>query len=465
MELLSNVGTVVRDRLGLHYPSQRVRELEAVLHDVADRLGCDGAEACARKIAGEPLDADELKTLAQALTVGETNFYRDRSVFQALERDVLPTLIEERRRSRRIRIWSAGCCTGEEPYTIAMILRRILTDIDDWNVTILATDVNPTFLAKAECGLYGKWSFRRTPQWMWRDYFSPQRGGHFEIEPRVRSMVTFEHLNLAEDAYPSLFNNTNAMDIVFCRNVLIYFDQPTIERVVGGLRSSLLAGGWLALGRSERAPASVDSLSPVTVGTDVWYRRDPELPVEPVAAPIEAATRRRSDGDPVEAAQALFDRGDYAAAVRKLSRYLDNDTPSRTERRRTLRLVAEACANLGRLEEAQRWCGDAIAMDQLDPRLHYLLASVLLERKCTVEAAESLANAISADDRFVMAHFGLGNLKRRNKESTGARGHYQRVLALLRHYPDDEIIPESDGMTAGRLSQITEQALLQCWDR
>ncbi len=462
--LLADVGGVIRERLGLHFPPERSRDLEAALHVVADTFGCEDAETCARKISGEPLDTEDLKTLAQALTVGETNFYRDPEVFKVLERDILPPLIDARRDGdRRIRVWSAGCCTGEEPYTIAMILARALPDIDDWNVTLLATDVNPDFLAKAERGIYGKWSFRRTPQWMWRRHFTALEKGRFEIDARIRSMVTFEHLNLAEDVYPSVFNNTNAMDIVFCRNVLIYFDQPTVERVVARLRSSLLADGWLALGRSERVPESIGELEAVTLRDDVWYRR-----IDGVVAGEESG---EAAGDPAGAAsaapfpsdlQGLFDRGEYSTVAREVPHYLETGNLSRSDRRRAMRIQAQACANLGRLDEAQGWCEEALSEDRLDPRLHYLLASVLLERNRATEAEESFQRALFADDRFVLAHFALGNLNRRQRAPERARQHYQRTLALLRHYRPDEILPDSEGMTAGRLSQITEQALSQC---
>lgn len=462
---LVEVGAIVRERLGLHFPVERIRDLEAGLHVVADALGCDGAEEVARRIVSEPLGADDLKTLAQALTVGETNFCRDPEVFQALERDILPELIGQRRTGdRRIRIWSAGCCTGEEPYTIAMILRRILPDIEDWNVTLLATDVNPHFLTRARRGVYGAWSFRRTPVWMARRHFSLLADGKRELHEDIRSMVSFEHLNLAEESYPSVFNNTNAMDVVLCRNVLIYFDGPTVERVVGRLRSSLLSGGWLALGRSERVPPDVQGLEPVRFGSDFWYRRRDSEPA--VSRPAQAAAvevRRRDRNTPYpDSPQRSFDRGDYGAVALELSAYLRDGSPNRSDRRRAMRTLAQACANLGRLDEAQTWCEEALSENKLDPRLHYLLASVLLERNHIDAAETSLQRAVSADDHFVLAHFALGNLARRFRDSSEARRHYLRALDLLRHYRADEILPDSEGLTAGRLSEITERALSQC---
>lgn len=460
---LAAVGAVVRDRLGLHFPRERLRELEAALRAVAGSLGCDGADAAARRIIAEPLDADDLRTLAQALTVGETNFCRDTEVFASLERDILPELIERRRATnRRIRIWSAGCCTGEEPYTVAMILRRLLPDIDDWNVTLLATDINPDFLRRAQEGVYGAWSFRRTPGWMRRRHFAPRDDGRLALDPRIRGMVTFEELNLAESVYPSVYNQTNAMDVVLCRNVLIYFDSATVERVVRGLRACLLPDGWLTLGRSERVPGEISDLRLSRVRGEFWYRRDdhpeaagPHRPPVGVGAPLRAT--------PFSGAlQQLFDRGDYAAVARDLAAYLSDGNPSRADRQRALRTLAQACANLGRLAEAQTWCEEALAQNSLDARLHYLHASILLERSRAMDAETSLQRALAADDRFVLAHFALANLLRRDGRPGRARDHFERTLAVLRHYRSDEILPDSEGMSAGRLAELARRGLSLC---
>jgi chemotaxis protein methyltransferase CheR len=261
-----------------------------------------------------------------------------------------------------------------------------------------------------------------------------------------------------------VFNNTNAMDVVLCRNVLIYFDGPTVERVVGRLRSSLLSGGWLALGRSERVPQEVRGLEPVRFGTDFWYRRcEDDPPVQRPLPPAAVEVRRRDRNTPYPGSlHGSFERGDYGAVARELSTYLRDGSPSRSDRRRAMRTLAQACANLGRLEEAQIWCEEALAENRLDPRLHYLMASVLLERNQIGAAETSLERAVTADDHFVLAHFALGNLARRFRDSSEARRHYRRALDLLRHYQADEILPDSEGLTAGRLSEITERALSQC---
>lgn len=459
---LKAVGAVVRDRLGLHYAANQMRELANALVAVAPAFGCESAAAAARRIATRPVDDDGLRALARVLTVGETNFFRDSEVFAALESEILPSLIEQRRRSGEhfLRIWSAGCCTGEEPYTVAMILHRLLPDMGDWNIVLLATDVNVDFLARAKRGVYGKRSFRRAPAWMLRRHFRPCGDGLLEIDPALRQIVAFEYLNLAEAKYPSCANETDAMDVVLCRNVLIYFDRSAAETVVRRLRGCLAPDGWLTLGRSERLPVELPDLRLARVRGEFWYRRGAPPQTE-VAIPARAHATASDSVFPVEVSS-LFARGEYAAVERELSRFLAEPRTSGSDRQRARTILAQACANLGRLEEAQRWCEEALAANKLDAHLYYLLASVLLERGLPDQAEASFRRALDADDRFVLAHFALGNLARRDEDPQRAREHFERTLALLRFYDPGEPLPAGDGLSAGRLSEIARRALGQC---
>lgn len=456
------VGDVIRQRLGLDYPAARRDELAAALAVVATDLGLDGVAETCRRITGSPLTDVELGALARALTVGETNFYRDSEVFAALEKQILPELIERRRGGdRRIRVWSAACCTGEEPYTVAMILHRLLPDLGDWDVTVLATDVNTEFLRRARRGVYGKRSFRRAPGWLQRRHFSVTADGLLEIDPVIREMVTFAFGNLVEPDL-SAAGARAAMDVVLCRNVLIYFDAANARKVVEGLRACLAPGGWLALGRCERAASQTEDLQLVRLRGEFWYRN---------ASPAADATSRLPAPPPPPpppppalspAAQVHFAHGDYAAAATELAHFLEKAPPGALDRRRAAALLAQACANLGRLDEAQRWCEEALASNSFDAPMHYLLASVLLERGHDAQAETCLRRAIVADDRFVLAHFALGNLARRRGAPRRAREHFERTLALLRFYEADENLPAADGLSAGRLLEIARQALGDC---
>ncbi len=163
--LLAQAGEFISDLMGLYFPKARRKDLERGLCAASLELGFENPEACTRWLLSSTLNKSQLEVLAGHLTVGETYFFRDKRTFAFLEEKCLPELIELRRTTGKyLRIWSAGCCTGEEPYSLAILLHKIMGDTKDWNISILATDINPAFLRKASTGIYGEWSFPRHPR-------------------------------------------------------------------------------------------------------------------------------------------------------------------------------------------------------------------------------------------------------------------------------------------------------------
>ena len=271
--LLAAVSEFVAQRIGLHFPPERWRDMERGLEAAAREFGLADAETCARALLASPLTHAQLEVLASHLTVGETYFFREKNSFAALEEHIFPELLRARRGAeRRLRIWCAGCCTGEEPYSVAMLLDRLMPDAEAWNLSILGTDINPRFLKKAAEGVYGEWSFRDTPGWVRERYFTRRRDGRYELQPRIRKRVMFSHLNLADDAYPSLVSNTNAMDVILCRNVLMYFTAEQARQAAANLRRALMSGGWLIVSPTETSNALFAPLSPVQFPGALLYR-------------------------------------------------------------------------------------------------------------------------------------------------------------------------------------------------
>jgi chemotaxis protein methyltransferase CheR len=222
-KLLSQLSEFIAAKTALHFPPARWDDLEHKMGSAAKEFGFAGTEEFIQWLLSSPITPGQMDILASHLTIHETYFWREPQVFEALVSQILPALVRSRENSgRRIRIWSAGCATGEEPYSIAIALCRAIPDLKEWNISILATDINPLILRKAMAGVYGKWSFRNAPPWLIEGYFTCKKDGVFEILPEIRKMVTFAYLNLAQDTYPSPLNNTNAMDIIFCRNVLMW---------------------------------------------------------------------------------------------------------------------------------------------------------------------------------------------------------------------------------------------------
>lgn len=194
----------ITSQTGLHLPQERMPDLKRRLLSAAREFHFDAIEPFVSWLLSTKLTQRQVEMLASHLTVGETYFFRETASLEALEKYILPDLIASRRSMRYLRIWSAGCATGEEPYTIAIMLHRMIPDIRKWQITLLATDINPRFLEKAAQGIYREWSFRGDFQWLKDQYFKRTLDGRYRIAEKIRKMVTFNYLNLATDLYPSL---------------------------------------------------------------------------------------------------------------------------------------------------------------------------------------------------------------------------------------------------------------------
>src|SRR3972149_4663144 len=272
--LLSRLSDFLESQMGLHFPRERWRDLERGIADASRESGYAEAEAYIHWLLSAPLTRTQIEGLASHLAVGGTFFFREQRSLEILEQQILPELLRARAQTERhLRIWSAGCCTGEEPYSIAMLLDRLNPPFGKWNLTILATDINPHFLRKAARGVYGAWSFRDTPGWIKERYFTKRQDGRFEIQPRIRRVGGFCSLNIAHGASPSLVNGTNAMDVIFCRNVLMYFAQERAKKVVDKLHRSLVDGGWLITSPSETSTVLFSAFTAVEFPGAFLYRK------------------------------------------------------------------------------------------------------------------------------------------------------------------------------------------------
>ncbi|MDE2155246.1 MAG: tetratricopeptide repeat protein [Xanthomonadaceae bacterium] len=444
--LLSRLSAMLAVRTGLHFPEERWGDLEKGIAAAAPVFGMPDAPSCARWLLDTSLTRDQIGVLASHLIVGETYFFRDERCFEILEQHVLPERLQARADvPRPLRVWSAGCCTGEEPYSIAMLVDRLLPHGVQCGATILATDINPAFLRKAAQGVYGEWSFRTTPAWLRERYFAPAKNSRFEIRQPIRQRVRFSCLNLADDSYPSPANDTDAMDVIFCRNVLMYLTAAQAKKVVEKLRRALVDGGWLIVGPAETSISLFARFAPVEFAGAVFYRKIARTPLPAAALPPQppaadaapAIARRMAPPDP-DRAQA---QAGEAAACGKIAG-------------EALLRMARACANRGKLAEAAQWCEKAVAADRLDPASQYLLATIRLEQGQSDAAVQSLLRTLYLDPDFVLAHFALGSVCLSQSRHREAQRHFDNALTLLRAHPYDEPLPESERLTAGRLAQI-----------
>lgn len=513
----ADVAELVRERTGLVFPDSRLQDVEATIRRTMARLRIDDSDALLALLRD---DASARESFVADLTIGESYFQRDPAQFDLLRWRILPDLLASRPADRAIRVWSAGCAAGEEPYTIAMLFEEMnAADRSD----IVGTDIARSRLADAQRGLYSKWQLRNTPDPVRRRYFA-EHGKFFELTPRIRQRVDFRYLNLAEDSFPSLTNGIWGMDVILCRNVLIYFDAPTVERVAQRLIASLSEDGWLLLGASDPAISELVDCDVVLTESGLAYRRRGAAgahdiraasaatrePLHRDIAPPDAGSRvARADIEPIPltppppaAAGAPPDASDYALpdAVRSASpaSAADHRQPSAStagqgqahasssdtildayadrDFRRVHELAAAAArtgslstpawttwvralANEGRHDEAADTVTRAIDQVGATAELLYLHAVLLLQCGKPADAAAAARRALYMDRNLIVAHLTLGEAQRRSGNIEGARRALRNAASLLTALDAAATVPASDGESAGRLAELVRVKL------
>ncbi|KAA0548806.1 protein-glutamate O-methyltransferase CheR [Bacillus sp. BGMRC 2118] len=212
----------------------------------------------------------EWKTLIELITINETYFYREEHQLLQLKENILPFL-KQHVKHRPIRIWSAACSTGEEPYTLGMIVKETGL-FSDGEVEIVATDINQKVLDKAMSGMYFKnsLSFRRIPGSYLSQYFQ-EKQDHYEVDPSIKKMISFQNVNLLD---PKIIGTLGQFDVIFCRNVLIYFDMDTIKKVIDTFYQRLRPDTYLFLGHAEMLPSQSHGLKLVNAANAFYYRKE-----------------------------------------------------------------------------------------------------------------------------------------------------------------------------------------------
>lgn len=458
---LSMVCEVIATRIGLHFPRERWAILNRNLALAAREFGFHDVRGFIQWFLSTTLNKDQIDILASYLTCSETYFWREPQVFTALTDFILPELIRSKKNGqRRIRIWSAGCSTGEEPYSIAIALHKTIPKIEDWNITILATDINPRALSKAVSGIYGAWSFRNSPAWLKSSYFHLNEDQQYEIIPEIKNMVTFTCLSLVE---MSAIGNANTMDIIFCRNVLMYFTPKWIKKISNSFFNVLTEEGWFVVSSCELSSQIFPQFTPVNFPGAVLYRKGKNGSAYSRNIPSDEIPEPLSDTPFLTTKESLTTEASAKMVAKEIAKVVAKDvekenpqsivkTPeeSYTDKIFAIRLLA----NLGHLKEALSMCNEAIASYKLSSGLYFLRASILQELDKSHEAIKSLKQAIYIDPDYLMGHFTLGNLFFRQGNIKNAKLYFNNALELLNTSSIDDIFTESEGLSAKYIRDI-----------
>lgn len=505
--ILNTMKDWVELHIGLKVSDARIKDFEkSLLLASADSGFLDPNEFVTSIVRGNH-DEHTIGFISFYLTVGETYFFRDSLSYHVLKTEVIPDVIAGKNAGDSISIWSAGCATGEEPYSLAMTILSQNRSNKDLKAKILATDVNKHSLQIAKRGIYRRWSFRDVPSFIKDKYFTASIDDRYHIKNEVKNLVNFSHLNLASESYPSLMNGTENVDIIFCRNVLIYFSPDKVKEVLSKFHKSLNDGGWLFLapseiphpapktfsiknmhgaivlkkedthclesspirivksnysyfGKSMQEPAkSFESMVDTPKEMDVSYGKGSDrvsgsYTIPTIDDKVEHISEISISDDLAsleEQVSRYFESGNYGAVIDAVPQIPNSNLQSSSE---TLVMIAKSYANTGNLEAASDWCETLISKDSVNPRWYYLRATIENEKGEEETALKSLRQAIFLDDRYVIAHFVLGNLYRQQGDKNGSKKCFEYVSELLSDCDKADIVPDSDGLTVGQLSSI-----------
>lgn len=459
---------ILAARLGIHREALSRCQIEAALVERVGATRAANARAYLERLADPAASRGELRALAPLLTVGETYFGRGADHFRAFVEHVLPERLRATGRGRKLRILSAGCSSGEEPYTVAMLLG----DLDlECEVEIVGIDVNPANLAKAARARFGSWALRDLDGASRSRHFV-ERNGELVLRPEIRERVRFEERNLLEE--DAAFWRPGSFDVIFCRNVLIYFTPEAVKDVVARFARALVPGGFLFLGHSETLRGVSQAFQTIS-GEDTFYYQVGEAPV-PVAKPALA----RRPAAPVAARPAAAPAwpprpaapppqpppptlGDALDLIRH-ERYAEAEVALRAlpDDADTLIALASVLHNLGSAAEAGRVCRELRRRDVANPDVRYLEALGHEQSGDHAAAADRALDATRLDPSFAMPHMLLGRASRRRGDLETARRAYTRALDLLLHEHPRRLLLHAGGFSRDAVRQLCRTELTRC---
>lgn len=480
---LENILRVVEERTGWRISNARQRGLISGVNRAMAHAGITVPKIYAQAIVDAPVLFD---ALVMQLTVSETYFFRHAAQFDFIRDTVIPDIRRRKGSKHRIRAWSAGCASGEEPYSLAILFEQLGVAHE----IILATDLDGASLRKAEAGSYTKWSFRSTYDFD-KDRYLRSDGKTSTVVDSIRDKVTFRRLNLAEGVERPTEAAMSDFDIIFCRNVLIYFDTAAIAVTTERLLSSLAVGGWLIAGPSDPALPKLLPFETIFTGAGTAYRRLASLPQHPpterraataalppirflpseeigisqfrlrpdmVGGDTDIQMESISNAKPAQLAltgrrakqEHAFSKADYEAVL-KLTERAD------CAEEYTIRF--HALTNMGRKTEALNALSAAAAQFPLNIEIHLLRAMTFMENGNLDAAASAARKAVYLDRQQIAGHMLLGLILVKTKDKEGAFRAFRSARDMAARCPEDERVPHMDGMTASQIVQATNSEL------
>jgi chemotaxis protein methyltransferase CheR len=416
---------------------------------VAERLAVLGLRNCssyAEFLTYGETGCAEMDVLIAQLTIGETYFFRDEEQFAAIRDVILPDILARKRCSKQLLIWSAGCATGAEPYSLAILLERQLgVGMSGWQIRIHATDLNRTFLTQAAAGKFRAGALRSTSDAVKRECFVKE-GLTWTIHPRYKQWILFHQMNLMESDFSTSFPAGTHFDLIVCRNVMIYFSREVNGRLISQFHQSLGDGGWLVVGAAESNMDNLKMFSGVNAAGARLFQKMPFPSGLLEAGPQADDPQPRSTSEPAAAAPA-------------------GHSPPRHSQPDPLLVVPADLDGLRRLADHGDWQGAAeygkqlLSQNGLNAEVHFYHALIFEKLGIVDEPEISLRHAIYLDRKFALAHYHLGLALKRGGQLAAAERCFGNVVKVLAGLPDIAIVTAGAGVTVTGLKELAKMHL------
>lgn len=452
--LLKQTRNLIASRIGLLVREQDDAMLRKVVAERVRVLNLSGAEQYCQLLESDAGIRHEREELAQPLTTGETYFFRDSGQHVLLQDRILPELMERRKMERALRIWCAACSSGEEAYSLAILLDELMGDQSQWNIFILGTDINHHAIEKARRGAYTEWSFRGMSDERRQRYFHRHKDT-WMLNDIIRSRVSFQTGDLVADEFPNHAAGLYGMDLILCRNAFIYMAPHVVSRIADKFTETLVDRGILITGHGELYAHHLGKLRARVFPESIVYQKAeaPFFSSQPPAPLVNAQW-------PVpERPAVVFPVVQKTKAAVPVSPLQQAAAETGNKKNVSEMLQAWQYANQGQRESAARCCSAMIARNPLDAEPHYLMALLAQERGEFAVAMDMLKKVIYLDHLFIAAYLDLGDLYAR--EGDGARAVKMRSTArdLLKRLPGDQQVKLYGASTVNEVLQYTEHLL------
>lgn len=517
-ELISNhIGFRVRQQ-DIQYFKQkitsRIKDLKLANVKEYYSLLCEVINVKEPDSLSKPVLAEqEWKKLTNAITNGESFFFRDRGQFDLLANQILPEIIANKREAKRkgefsflsLKVWSAGCSSGEEVYSLAMLISELIPDPEQWHIVIIGTDINQDFLNLARQGIYKQWSFRLTDPLLKKKYFIAGKDC-WQVKPYLKSMISFYQDNLVE--VENISHHNYDLDLVLCRNVFIYFDTDSIVKAVTKIAKTLRTGGYFISGHAELQSIQLKNFKVISFPESVVYQylannqevkplltkaniedntlsviellkenyvlasidsqqdydnqilfeqENNPLPIKPIIETKQntAIVSNNSTQLQLKEIENLFNQEQYSDVIQQAEELIKNQA----ELKEAYYLLAQAYANQNKLKEAKQKCDRTLAIDSMYIKPLYLLAQIAETENNYRRAKEFLKRIIYLEPFFLNAYLDLGAIYRQDNNLARSQKMYRTAYNLLQESSNKTIIDAQNKININQLLTYIKKQL------